>query len=118
MFAGFEITFSDNTEWTVLNYNAHALNGADVIAVPVTVTNRTRETDAFSSVFMTVISPNGEKLSNINGMFRNSVHTPDLRPGATYNGVTYVLYDGDGEYTIQFKRSREPYAELRFTVQR
>ena len=45
----------------------------------------------------------GTELDGISSYFDNTIdHAGDLKPDASYKAYFYILYDGDGKYSIDF----------------
>ena len=104
VFENFEITISDDTQI----HEDDPTDSTYVIKLPITLTNKSRETFAFSWHKMTVYGPEGAALKRIYSMFRHDddnieYHSKDICGGGTNSGMyIYFPYDGDGDYYITF----------------
>ena len=110
----FEISLAKNIKWNKID-NPYAdeslgIQAADVIVIPVTVTNKSTEAEDVSGY--SCYDPNGFQLDfTISAYFDD----PDIRdlgtlnPGETKNACIYMLYAGDGIYSIEFSIPNENY---------
>lgn len=112
----FEISLAKNIKWDKID-NPYAdedlgIKAADVIVIPVTVTNKSTEAESVEDYGgYSCYDPNGFQLNYIYVYFDN----PDisdlgtLNPGETKNACIYMLYAGDGVYSIKFPMPNENY---------
>lgn len=102
-FEGFEISFDiSKASFTTLSNRYSELDGKSVIAIPTMVTNNTGGTDFLNMLYVTIFGPKGTKLKDVFIYFDDGCKIfEEMRAGATVEGHTYVLYDGDGTYTIE-----------------
>ncbi|QIK70564.1 hypothetical protein G7062_09735 [Erysipelothrix sp. HDW6C] len=109
-FDGLEIKFNEGYEFTVLENQFSELNGAEVIKIPVTVKNVSKEVNGLNSFSVDVYGPQGVTLSSVYHYFSdaedNDVYSiagiKALRPDVEVSAFMHVLYDGDGDYFISF----------------
>ena len=110
----FEISLAKNIKWNKID-NPYAdeslgIQAADVIVIPVTVTNKSTEAEDVGGY--SCYDPNGFQLDfTISAYFDD----PDIRdlgtlnPGETKNASIYMPYAGDGVYSIEFPMPNENY---------
>jgi|GEM_PF-1516241 len=119
VFDDLEIRIIDDAEWGVIDARWSDLNGRDVLMLPVTVTN---VGDSANSLGWNVklYGSNGIELENISFYTDddNVLRSGDIRPGASLQGRIYILYDGDGEYVIEFSDWREGDLQVIFNVRK
>jgi hypothetical protein len=98
-----EIVIGDQIKWTKLDNQFSDKNGADIAEVPVTIKNLSDETHGLNLFYCNFYGPNGTKLDTVSTYFDNDACTAgDMRPGATQNGFFHILYNGDGDYYVEF----------------
>jgi hypothetical protein len=103
-FDGLEITCSDAVRWEYIDNEFSDHHMADVFAVPVTIKNIGRESNGLNLLYYTKYGPDGLELDNISFYFDSDLHSSgDIRPGATMTGDMYFLYNGDGDYYVEFE---------------
>jgi len=119
-FDGLEITIGDNFSWGEIDDDWSDHDGEAYFYLPVTFTNVGEESNSLSSWGFTVFGPNGVALDDIawdidgDDITRES----DVRPGTTVNGYLHILFDGNGEYLIEFDTWNEDDIHIVFTVTR
>ena len=105
-FDDLEITIgnADDIGWDEVNnsYNDHY--GEDVVRLPVTITNKKDETHGLNFLYVDVYGPDGNKLDSVGSSTYDNDYTDSwqMRPGATKETNMHFLYNGDGEYVIEF----------------
>lgn len=104
IFDNLEITFIDEIEWTTVDNQFSEQYGKDVFSVKITIKNLTNETHGLASYSYDQYGSKGLKLSIISGYFSNDdvSYAGNFRAGATLESKMYFLYDGDGDYWIEF----------------
>lgn len=107
-FDGVQIQMGDTYEWVVVENQFADSNGADAIKLPITVTNLSDETHGLNMFYFTVYGSAGTKLDNISAYFDNDISWEgEMRSGATLEAYMHILYDGDGDYYIEFDNYSE-----------
>jgi len=102
-FDDLEITIGTDIEWVTVENQFSDHDGADVIQLPITITNLSDDTHGLNMFFFTFFGSNGTRLDGVSSFFDNSVDfAGDMRSGATQESYMYILFDGDGEYVIEF----------------
>jgi len=98
-----EIHFGTDITWKTIDNEYSDNNGATIFGIPMTVTNKSDETGGLNPFDFTVFGSKGTTLDSVGSEFDDNITwMGDLRPGASQSGVLYILYDGDGEYAIEF----------------
>jgi len=119
VFDNLEITIINDAEWGIIDSRWSDLHERDVFIFPVTVTN---VGDSANSLGWNVklYGSNGIELENISFYTEddNVLRSGDIRPGATLQGRIYILYDGDGEYVIEFSDYREGDLQVIFNIRK
>ena len=118
-FDDLEITIHDQFGWTTLENQFSDLDGSDVFYLPITVTNLHDETHGLNMFTYRFFGSNGLQLDNVSAFFDNDIAwAGDMRSGATLESYIYFLYDGDGEYVVEFFQLFGATTEVVFQVQR
>jgi|GEM_PF-3020482 len=115
VFDGWGITIHDEIAWTVFADQTSAFNGHAVFYLPISITNLGEQSRRFSGVSHRTYGPDGLRLSDVFRSFRRDVvhaDTVEMRPGATVAHYVHVLYNGDGEYVIEFYPNQNGSREL------
>ena len=117
-----ELTFGTDITFTTIENQFSDLNGEYVIVLPVTMTNIDDETGSLNMFDISLFGSNGVSLDSVDLYFMddNILWGSDLRSGATLDSYLHILYDGDGEYVIEFAAGLGfgDSAELVFQIQR
>jgi len=116
-----EITFGDELVWGQVTNSWSDLYGADVFGVLITVTNIGEETGSLNMFDFVQFGSYGLCLSSIGSSFDDDITwSADMRAGATQEGFLYFLFDGNGEYAVEFSSGFGfgDNAEVVFNVQR
>lgn len=109
VFDDLEIVIIDDIEWATIIWPGSNLDGREVMIFPITVTNMGDSANNIGLGNVTIFGSAGIELENLGfSLLEDSVlRAGDIRPGATLNSIIHVLYDGDGEYVIEFSAWRE-----------
>lgn len=95
---------SDYTFTTVSNKYSDYYNKA-VIKLPITIKNISNETHGLNMFYYDIYGSQGTEVKDVNSYFDENVdYAGDLRSGAEYTKYLYIVYDGDGLYTIEFDK--------------
>lgn len=104
-FDDLEMVFGENITWTVLSNQFSEKNGMDVFLVPLTIKNVKNETHSLNMFYYTQYGSHGTKLDSIGSYFDNEVGSAgSMRSGASQDVVMAFLYDGDGDYYVEFSQ--------------
>ncbi|MCL2081030.1 MAG: hypothetical protein FWH16_02905 [Oscillospiraceae bacterium] len=115
-FDSMEITFGSTVEWSVIDNEWSEYHGEDVFSIPITVKNIGDETNSLSFIQYKQFGSKGLSLSNISHYVDNGIdEAGQMRPGATQNAVMAFLYDGDGDYYVEFGIFSKEH-EVKFTI--
>lgn len=106
-FDDLEITIGTEIGWTAVDNQFSDHNGADVIALPITIKNLKDETHGLNMFYYDFYGSNGTKLDSVSSYFMDeevgfAAGADSLRSGATEEAKMFILYDGDGDYYIEF----------------
>ena len=102
-FDDLEITIGTDITWLEVDNEFSDNHGETVFRLPITVTNLSDETNGFNMFFMTRFGSNGTQLDSISAFFDNDIDwAGEMRSGATMEAYMHILYDGDGEYALEF----------------
>jgi len=114
-----ELTFGTTITFTTVDNSFSDIDGEYVIVIPVTMTNVGEETGGLNMFDITAFGSSGTSLESVDAFFMDDDIRwgNDLRPGATLDSYLHILYDGDGEYVIEFGLFGDT-PELVFDVQR
>lgn len=115
MFRDFEIEIGsvDDVIWRTVENSYNDYYGNDVVGIPVTVTNFSGESGRLNSFSYSFFGPNGTQLSNVIGHKEYHIWDQgDMRHEASQQGYFMLMYDGDGDYVIEFSGARSEYVEV------
>ena len=102
-FDDLEIIFINDITWSTVNNQFSEHNGEDVALVPLTIKNVKDETHGLNMFYYTQYGSKGTKLDGIGSYFDGEVEfAGDMRSGATQETFMAFLYDGDGDYFVEF----------------
>lgn len=103
-FDGFEITFSPEYEFTKVNNQFSDLNDRDIIAIPITVTNKSGSTGSLNMFYFSSFNPAGTQSETCHTYFTEDdiAWAGEMRDGATVNAKMHIVYEGDGTYYVKF----------------
>ncbi|WP_040196505.1 lipoprotein [Candidatus Soleaferrea massiliensis] len=117
-FDGFEITFGSGVEWTKLDNQFSDLDGADVVKIPMKITNKSGETKALNLFYYSIYGSKGTKQDSISVYFDDDIGlASDMRDGASQDSYMHILYDGDGDYFVEFNNFTEK-LEVKLPIQK
>jgi len=116
-FDDLEIVFSDNVSFTTIDNSYSDYNNAEVVVVPVSITNKSEETHGLNMFYYTVFGSKGTSLSSISAYFDDNVDwkASEMRSNATVESYMHFLYDGDGDYYVEFNNWTKK-VEVKLTV--
>lgn len=102
-FDGFELTIYDTIEWTSIVNKYSDYNGKEVVLIPVHIKNLSGETGTINMFYINLFGSAGTELDSVSTYFDNILgYSGDLRDGAEADVYLAVLYDGDGDYYVEF----------------
>lgn len=103
IFDDLEITISDSYTFDIIKNQFSEYNNNSVIKIPVTIKNLKDETHSLNMFYFSLFGSKGSELHRVSAFFDDSVDSAgDLRTGSSYTKYFYILYDGDGIYSIEF----------------
>jgi hypothetical protein len=119
-FDNLEITLGTNIEWSVVVNQFSDKNGSDVIKLPITVKNLKDETHGLNMFYFTFFGPDGTKLDSVSSFFMDDSidFAGDMRSGAIQNAFMYILYDGNGDYFVEFSMLFGNTIEVKVPIQK
>lgn len=107
-FDGLELTFDTTYSFVTVDNQFSDQNGKDVIKLGINVKNVSPDTNSLNMFYYTLFGSQGTELDDITAYFDDSVDfAGDLKPDASYKTYFYILYDGDGKYSIDFDNYSE-----------
>lgn len=103
-FDDLEITIGSNYTFTTIDNRYSDYYGKDIIKLPITVKNLSNETHSLNMFYYSIYGSQGTEIKNVGGIYfdDNIDYAGDLRSDASYTKYMYLLYDGDGTYSIEF----------------
>ena len=102
-FSDLEITIGSNYSFTKVDNKYSDKNGKTVVKMPITVKNVKDENNHLNMFYYKVFGSAGTEVDTAGSYFKDPVdYAGDLRPGASCTKYLYFIYDGDGEYAIEF----------------
>ena len=107
-FDGLELTFDTNYSFVKINNRYSDHNGASVIKLGVKIKNVSSEKNSLNMFYYDLFGSQGTELDRVSSYFDEDVDLAgDLKPTASYHKYFYLLYDGDGHYSIDFDNWRQ-----------
>ena len=107
-FDDLEITIgnAENITWAKIENQYSDKNGADVIVLPVTVKNLKDETHSLNMFYYSFYGSAETELGSVSSYFSDTDigFAGDMRSGASMTSAFHILYDGDGDYYIEFSQ--------------
>jgi hypothetical protein len=102
-FDDLEITIKDEYSFDTINNKYSENYGQTVVKIPITIKNLKNETHSLNLFYISFFGSQGAETDSIWFYFDDAVENAgDLRTGASYTKYLYLLYDGDGTYTVEF----------------
>ena len=116
-FDGLELTFDSTYSFATIINQFSDYNGSPVIKLGVNVKNISSEKNHLNMFYYDSFGSQGIELDNISAYFDDSIdHAGDLKANASYKTYFYILYDGNGNYSIDFNNySQEMSVEFNVT---
>lgn len=101
---GLALVVSPEYSFDTINNQFSEYNGDTILVVPITVRNDSSDTKTLNMYAYKVYGSKGVELAKPSTYFLDDAvdFGGDLRPGAQYTKNIYAVYDGDGEYVIDF----------------
>lgn len=115
MFRDFEIEIgsADDVIWRTVENSRNDYFGNDVVGIPVTMTNFSGETGRLNSFSYKFFGSEGTQLSSVIGHSDYHIWDQgDMRHEASQEGFFMLMYDGDGDYIIEFSSPGEDTIEV------
>lgn len=102
-FDNLEFTFDTTYSFVTIKNRYSEHNGKSVIKLGVTVKNLGAEKNHLNMYYYDLFGSQGVELDRVTSYFDNTIdYAGDLKSGASYKTNFYILYDGDGKYSIDF----------------
>lgn len=119
-FDDLEITIGNNISWGTIDSRWSDLDGETYFYLPVTITNIGDSSNSLGSWAFDIFGPRGIALESITWDVEGDDITrePDIRPGVTVSGNLHILFDGDGEYLLEFNTWGSDEIQVFFNVTR
>lgn len=117
VFDDLEIVFGNDINWTTVSNQFSDKNGMKAFLVPITIKNTKAETHGLNMFYYSQYGSKGTKLESAGSFFDNEVGSGgDMRSGAVKESVMAFLYDGDGDYYVEFEKPLGDTIEVRLTI--
>jgi len=103
-FDNLEIVFGTAVRWATIDASWSDHHGAEIFQVPITVTNIGNETASLNMFSFTQFAPDGNSQDFVSFLLVDDDITTagSMRPGGTQNAYMTFLFEGDGEYVVEF----------------
>lgn len=104
MFDGLALNLSPSYSFAVIDNMFSEDNGKTVVVIPTTIKNNSSEAKSLNMYSYKGYGVNGVELTKPSAYFMDDSvdFGGNLQPGASYTKNLYFLYDGNGEYKIEF----------------
>ena len=100
------ITIGDSYTWTEVDNAYSGYDHQPVAVVPISVTNNDSESHGLNMFYLRYFGSKGAELDSVWTYFMEDSDSVEmagkLRPGASGTSYMYLLYDGDGDYYVEF----------------
>ncbi len=117
-FDNLEVTIGTELYWSSVQNRFSDLNGAEVLELPITVKNLGSETHQLNPFYITMFGSKGTELDSVSTYFDNDVLSAgDMRTGAQTDTFLHIVYDGDGDYFLEFDNYSEQ-IDVKLSVQK
>ena len=118
-FDDLEISFGDTVTWTAVENQFSDKNGMPVFLVPITVKNVKGETHGLNMFYYAQYGSKGTTLDGVGSYFDKEIsYAGKIRPGATLESFMAFLYDGDGDYYVEFSKLFGEKTEVKLPIKR
>jgi len=98
-----ELTFGTSVYWGAVTNSWSEHYGTSVFAIPVTIRNVSSETGGLNPFDFTAFGSDGLRLDSVGAGFDYDIAwESNMRAGASQTGLFHFLFNGDGEYVIEF----------------
>jgi len=99
------ITLGTEIGWSTIDRSWHDLHGQEVFYIPITLTNLYNATNRLQTNRISPFGPDGLRLDDVGGLVDNDVSdwTNEMRSGATLHSNMHILYNGSGQYVLEFQ---------------
>lgn len=117
-FDNLKITLDKNYTFTTVTNSYSEYAGSSVIKLGVTIENVGTEKNHLGMFDYQLFGSKGTELKDVATYFYDEDavdYAGDLKPGASYKVYFYILYDGDGKYSIDFDNYEEE-ASVEFDI--
>lgn len=116
-FDGLKITFGSEAGWGKITSEFSSNYGKDVIYVPITIENISEKAHGLNVFYYTCYSPAGIELDDLSMEFKDDLFwLGDLRSGAIVDTKIYMLYEGDGDYYMEFSKGFGETIEVKIPI--
>lgn len=116
IFDGLELTFDSNYSFATVENRYSEYNGKSVIRLGVNVKNVSTKKNSLNMFYYDLFGSQGTQLNSITSYFDDAIdYAGELKPEASYKSYFYILYDGDGNYSIDFDNYSQE-ASVEFNV--
>lgn len=117
VFDNFELSIGSDVTFETIKNEFSEHNGKEVIKVPVNVKNIGEDSRNLNMFYYKCYGSQGIELDDAASFFDDSLdYAASLKNGASYTRYVYYLYDGDGEYSIEFNEGWGTKLEVKFNV--
>jgi Copper amine oxidase N-terminal domain./Telomeric repeat-binding factor 2. len=119
VFDGLEITIHNNVQFMTYSNEYSDKNGTEVVAVSMSIKNISDETHGLNMFYYSFYGSKGTKTDDMSFYYDDSVtNAGKVRPGATQDTKMYMVYDGNGDYYIEFSEWVGEKVEVRLPIVR
>ena len=102
-FDDLEITFEPSYEFVTIENEFNDNFGKDVIKFPFTIKNIKDESHGLNFIYCKAYNPAGTSANTAELYFDDSFfNAGNMRSGAIQNTFYYIIYEGDGDYFVEF----------------
>ena len=103
------LTINPSYTFDIIKNDLSDINGYTVIKLPITIKNISKDnSNCLNMFFYSVLGSKGIKVDSASAYFNDSADfANELQPNEEYNKYLYFVYDGDGNYKIEFDNLSE-----------
>lgn len=107
-FGSFSITIGSELTWDTIANQYNGKKNVQAVKVPIKMVNTSNETDSLTIFDIKLYGAQGTGLEDVSSFFNDALtYENSLRPGAEATKYLYLLYDGDGDYYVEFENYTE-----------
>ena len=107
-FSDLEIIIGTDYTFTTLDNSNSENNGMELVKLPITVKNLSKEENHLNMFYSSIFDPNNNKLTKQSTYFDDAIdYADDLKENEIYTKYYYFEYKTDGTYKVKFNNYKQ-----------